>query len=79
MKRVFTIGSSQLAGFRCYEAVVLQNIPAELGRNGPVSPVVKSHFERRSEKGTILLPGHNGVATRNRRITSAAKELTYGN
>ena len=62
------IVGSRLAGFRCYEAVVLQNIPAELGRNGPVSPVVKSHFERRSEKGTILLLGHNGVATRFRII-----------
>ena len=73
------IGGSQLARLRCYEALVLHNTPAELGRSGPVNWDVKRYFGRRSEKGIILLLGHNGVATRNRRITSAAKELTYGN
>ena len=64
------IGGSQLAGFRCYEAVVLHTTPAELVRNGSANWDANPRCVRRTEKGIILPAGHNGVATRNRRITS---------
>jgi hypothetical protein len=43
------IGGSQLAGFCCYEAVVLHNTPAELGRPHILAP----HWFRHDLQGNL--------------------------
>ena len=73
---VSPIGGSQLAGFCCYEAVVLHNTPAELVQNGPVSSLVKRRCGRAPAQGIIPLSGHNGVAIRFRIIKSSEPSLS---
>ena len=52
-------------------ALLLHNAPARSGRKQPLSPAGNQSCGRGSEKGIILLAGHNGVATGNRRIKSS--------
>ena len=56
---------------RCYAALLLHNTPHDRGRKQPLSLAGNPSCVRGSEKGIILLSGHNGVAIRFRRIKSS--------
>jgi hypothetical protein len=61
---------------RCYAAFLLHNAPAELVRSRFVSRVVKRCCGQAPSQGIILLSGHNGVATRFRRIIGSSPTLS---
>jgi hypothetical protein len=61
---------------RCYAALLLHNSPARSGHKQPLSPAGNQSCVRGSEKGIILLSGHNGVATRFRIIIGSAPSLS---
>ena len=59
---------------RHYAALLLHNTPHDRGRKQPLSPAGNQSCVRGSEKGIILLSGHNGVATRFRRIIGSSND-----